>query len=63
MKSIAWHFTELHNHSAYNKPKLKHRMLMTSIAMRMNAEDKLYTFKDKSVLQVREITQDWQVFK
>ena len=63
MKSIAWRFAESWNCKATNKQKLKHWMLVTSIAMRMNGTDKLYTFKDKSVLQVREITCDWQVFK
>ena len=63
MKSIAWRFAESWKYKATNKQKLKHRMLVTSKAMRMNGTDKLYTFKDRSELQVREMTCDWQLFK
>jgi hypothetical protein len=56
-------FAKAYKRATDTKPRHKHKMLMLSISMRMNGTDKLYEFTDGSILQVREITNDWQVFK
>jgi hypothetical protein len=61
--TIAYNFAKAYKRATNTKPAFKHKMLVASVSMRTNGEDKIYTFIDKSELQVREITNDWQVFK